>query len=775
MVSTLALSLSFEGITLLRRDPGGWQTLGHVAVDDPDLNAAMARLRDRAIRADAQGDAVLLLLPEAQIRFLDLPAPDADPAGAARAAMRGATPYAVSELTIDHVMDGATLYVAAVANETLAEAETFARSHGFRPAGFAALPPEGAFPGTVLFGAPAAWDGPAHARPDVPAVILPAQVAQAGDEPAVSEDAAATPPPPDESAPPLTFASRRAAAAPDPAKPADDPTAGPAAAAKHRANDATPRHATRPKQPASKAAPAVDAKIATAAGASAGPAVSANLAAGKAAPVSSSGARPAAPPVTPTALQGAAFRQRILDRAREAQAAASATPEQPSEQPRGRRGMRTERPALAANGLPGGGGAKGRKVGLAVTAALLVALAMVAFWSLRDAPLTSALPVPVASLPPSQDDTPQDPPPLDTGQVPAPLPQTAPQGDDTEVAAREPDDELLDVPAAPDTTALEPPPLPLTPEEAAATYAATGIWQRAPEQPARPETGSVEDLYVASIDPDVGQFDAVALPPARGYAPDAPPADPAPPPPAGVTFTLDDRGLVAATPDGALTPHGHRVFSGSPPAVPPLREAALPAPAPETETGTESDAAAPPASQSAGLRPAARPDDLVEQRERATLQGLSRDELADFRPALRPESAQAQAEPDTPAATDEAVAQSLAPVRRPGTLADVVATVRESAPAQAAPRPQTVPDLPTTAEVARAATVRDAVDLSRTTLFGIYGDASARRALVRLPNGQYEKVKVGDRLDGGQVLAISETELRYRKRGRTITLDMPQG
>jgi hypothetical protein len=44
---------------------------------------------------------------------------------------------------------------------------------------------------------------------------------------------------------------------------------------------------------------------------------------------------------------------------------------------------------------------------------------------------------------------------------------------------------------------------------------------------------------------------------------------------------------------------------------------------------------------------------------------------------------------------------------------------------------------------------------------------------VRLPNGTLKKVKVGDPLDGGQVVAISANELRYQKSGKMVVLQMP--
>lgn len=48
-------------------------------------------------------------------------------------------------------------------------------------------------------------------------------------------------------------------------------------------------------------------------------------------------------------------------------------------------------------------------------------------------------------------------------------------------------------------------------------------------------------------------------------------AAPAPPPPFGVEFALDERGLVEATPEGALTPTGVTVTAGRPPVAPVTR------------------------------------------------------------------------------------------------------------------------------------------------------------------------------------------------------------
>lgn len=75
--------------------------------------------------------------------------------------------------------------------------------------------------------------------------------------------------------------------------------------------------------------------------------------------------------------------------------------------------------------------------------------------------------------------------------------------------------------------------------------------------------------------------------------------------------------------------------------------------------------------------------------------------------------------------------------------------------------------------MAKQATFANAINLARINLIGTYGTDSRRYALVRQPNGNYRKVRVGDRLDGGTVKAITETEVRYQKGGRLISLKMP--
>ena len=129
------------------------------------------------------------------------------------------------------------------------------------------------------------------------------------------------------------------------------------------------------------------------------------------------------------------------------------------------------------------------------------------------------------------------------------------------------------------------------------------------------------------------------------------------------------------------------------------------------------------------------------------------------------------AEPEDPAELDrpEPDFVALRPRQRPGNISELAAQVKQ------APPPSVRPIAPTAASVARQATVRNAIDLSQLNLIGVYGQPSDRMALVRLSNGRYQKVKVGDRIEGGRILAIGENSLRYQKDGRNQTLSMPSG
>jgi hypothetical protein len=97
------------------------------------------------------------------------------------------------------------------------------------------------------------------------------------------------------------------------------------------------------------------------------------------------------------------------------------------------------------------------------------------------------------------------------------------------------------------------------------------------------------------------------------------------------------------------------------------------------------------------------------------------------------------------------------------------------APVVAKPSEIQAPTATSRKAVTRAATRTNVINLRNINLIGITGTSRLRNALVRLPNGQVVKVRIGDRLDGGRVTDISPKSLTYAKSGRSITLDMPRG
>lgn len=221
---------------------------------------------------------------------------------------------------------------------------------------------------------------------------------------------------------------------------------------------------------------------------------------------------------------------------------------------------------------------------------------------------------------------------------------------------------------------------------------------------------------------------------------------------------------------------------------------------PEGLTGTaEDDAglATDADSDFAGLRPLPRPEIIL-----AAASAARPAEPADLGAQGASLTAQAEAQLAAAAALEaqnpSVVAISMRPVARPSDLSDAVeaavaAAVREPelelvAAAAAAPalkpeeldemdEPETAaaaPKIPTKASVAKQATYANAINLSKINLIGTYGTDSRRYALVRQSNGRYKKVKVGDKIDGGTIKAITETEVRYQKGGKLLALKMPK-
>ena len=364
--------------------------------------------------------------------------------------------------------------------------------------------------------------------------------------------------------------------------------------------------------------------------------------------------------------------------------------------------------------------------------------------------------------------------PADTPERPAP---EAPVSDVAapEIAALDPAPDPAPVAVVP---ARVPPP---SLEEAEAEYAAYGIWQLAPNPPAEPARDFVipepgERIELAAIDPvdaDQPQAALALLEPER-----APLPQPSPPPFSAIST---EAALVAATPEGVLTPDGAFVVAGQP------ALAATPRPGDITAPPTPDEGPEPAQTAAGGLTdailaafpPTPRPDGAVA----APDDSAGDTSEAGPRPVARPAALEELIQPEAP---DDAIASSLLPQSRPQTVETAAAEAAERGPAGgastaslAAPEPleppSVEPDIPSNASVSRSATVESAINLREINLIGVRGTAENRVALVRLASGRFVEVTVGDRLDGGRVAAIGTDTLQYVRNGRNITLEAPSG
>ncbi len=111
--------------------------------------------------------------------------------------------------------------------------------------------------------------------------------------------------------------------------------------------------------------------------------------------------------------------------------------------------------------------------------------------------------------------------------------------------------------------------------------------------------------------------------------------------------------------------------------------------------------------------------------------------------------------------------QVAAPVRQAAVAPVRQQVVVRKAPA-AAPKPSA-------ALAASAAAATERVGLSRggVSLIGVFGGASGRHALLRMPNGAVERVSPGDNVQGIQVADVGTDSVRLRGGGRDTLLRLP--
>jgi hypothetical protein len=802
MKPNFALTLSAEGVRLLQRAPSGWLLVGDADFAAENLTDLLAQLREDAEVLSPGDVRCKLVLPNDQIKYMTVGSTASSEEAAeadAATALDGATPYALSDLAFDWSLDDGQLFLAAVARETLAEAEAFAVEHGFDPVSFVALPEQNDFPGEPFFGVTRAAKAllsptenvardlqPLHVigmaefpepepepEPEAPMIVdagldgseSVAQQSETPDtldpaEPTEPAESAPAPEPEPEPAPEpepepadapkedtaeLTEAKQQAPAALPPETTSDPQDTAPGMAfASVRASRSAPDGTAKPVGGAETAIESVTAPSIPISATAADTDLSAEFQSSRA-PIAAPADKPAQAGTTSKAPKPEKPKPQKSQPSQEAQ----------SERQRltmfGARKPAKEGPVI---------GGKPRFMGLALTVILLIFLAVVAIWAsfisedgLAGLFRSDPEQIEVAAVPATPDAALPATPDKDTATA-----EELAEAQDVEPAG-EPDPALSDGQAIvlPDTPDL------MSPEEAERRYIATGIWLIAPEQPLVPEALGNADVYLASIDPKVRAVDAVALPDISRLH-DAAPNETLNPTVAGTTFDLDERGLVKATPEGALTPEGITVYAGKPAIVP------------QTLPERRGDGlSAADLERLAQVRPRLRPGNLQEATERGQLGGRTLSELAAIRPKARPGTVRPQTDPDeADTATPQAVALSLRPKTRPKNFDKLVAQTKKAEPtvrtAAAA-----APSIPSSASVARQATVKNALNLRKLNLIGVNGKGGDRRALVRTSGGRYKTVKVGDRLDGGKVAVITESELRYVKNGKSVVLKMPRG
>lgn len=866
MKPNFALTLSFEGIGLLHRGETGWIRVGDVPLDSEDLHGELSELREHAATIAIDKLHTKIVIPNDQIRYLSFDAEglSVDEIGdEARRKLDGVTPYAIADLAFDWSISAGQVFVAAVARETLAEAESFAVQHGFDPLCFVGIPEARDFLGEPWFGqtqhAETIVPEDAVFERDTAAIRITGDIVDKVQEQKLNDLNVKKPTEVEEDSP------RLAEPEPEPDHVDNQEETGQESSDVSAGLDLTSDRSDTPAS-TTEATLAFTTRRVIQNEAENARAQTEDKALSATASVTADTVLPDIDPLEPEPVPAPVAPEVSVAQLSEEKTAFEAkrdtsppvstgfsSPSQPSVKLSAERPARAkdekEQMTLFGDRNTASSTSQSGRIAALVAGLLVVAVIGGAAWIsfFQDTDEQQAQDVPSLS---TDEDTdlaglPESVGEPEIGASPAPAEDFLEQPDvdvdlsgisglENETLAALPEVDPAPPTADPGSTLNPEPP---TAEDAEELYQATGIWLLAPAIPTVPASQSINDFYQASIDPSIGAQDAVALPSHEAYAPDPQPAPLANPAPPGTQFDFDYRGFVRATPDGAITPNGVSVIAGRPALLPPERPAeTLENEAALDPNGTILDLTEAQRTRVSEVRPKSRPVDLSEQNERAALGsgGRTQSELSAFRPKPRPLSAQELAEQAASSstanlgetesetdqlftnATEQAVSTSSIPRARPEGFDQVVARAvqeeeqrereaeerraAQQAPQQsggtqsaslaqpllepeetgrvaaAVPRNQRVtPSAPTATSVARAATEKNVLRLRRVNLIGVYGGPSDRRALVRLANGRYKKVQVGDRLDGGRVTAIGASELRYSKGGRDLALKMPQG
>ena len=735
-----ALSLSFEGIGLEEYAKGASSKIAEAILDKDDFDQRMSELSRKAEAMLGDGLRVALILPNEQIKFVSVACPDdADPITInehIQRTMDGATPYPMDELRFDHHLADGTLHVAAVALETLNEAEEFAKNYGFSPLACIARPDAHTFPTEVFFG-----------LSDAPLGLMPRLFTEEPQEEV------------EEIAPPIIAFARLGTSE-------DTTIISSTAPLPVEARDSlTPEIATPTAKPIAETNDAISTQQSKL-----GAKIAARIAENN---VGQPWRAPALMLLSITLIGGATWAylreepniaqpeiELLAPKAQQTAGTTDPAPTTPAPSPKTDDVLRAPVTGMAPPNPD--------------------VISTVETDSAVLDPVGKLLTPERQQIASAIDTTPTAPTPtLDTENAPrAPLINMA-RPNPNVISSVEIDSAVWDPegerefkfenqgPAGSSNYAdlvlpfLTDPKV-ISNDKLKRIYFASGVWALEPVAPSLPDQVALGDIYLASIDPSFEQQDAIALGVIINPFADQFFLSPPSPAPEGTVFMLDERGLVAPSSEGTLSPDGHRVFAGLPSFRPPQRPNLIDGPAPVairlTNTGlpiNELKPRLPPlleegpvvVSAAAGIRPRLRPDDL-----------------------------------ETPATIAEAIANAQATARsasvkprlRPKDLKIPVQTALTPA-TRNRPSDETVIRQNSSSFVVANATLEDAINLRKINVIGIYGSSSKRRALVRMITGRRVMVEVGDRLDGGRVAAITDSELRYVKGGRNVVLKIPKG
>ncbi|RMC36185.1 hypothetical protein C9E81_05680 [Paracoccus alkanivorans] len=176
------------------------------------------------------------------------------------------------------------------------------------------------------------------------------------------------------------------------------------------------------------------------------------------------------------------------------------------------------------------------------------------------------------------------------------------------------------------------------------------------------------------------------------------------------------------------------------------------------------------------LREAAKEQQAEQEREAALAEQRRLDaELQAQAEARARERAAADARAEAQA---RAAAEARARAQAEAEARAAAAQQQRYVPPEAEKEPEVANQVPagrTPASVASAATVEDGIRINRTQIIGTIGAGKASRALVRLSNGRVITLRLGDKINGGQITEIGNSKITYVEGGQAKQLSVLSG